>query len=521
MEEKKTINIIGSGIGGLFCGALLSKHGFKVKVFEARQHIGGYAGKWKRKDYTFEASLHEMNGFYPDDKKLRTFRYLDLFKRVKFLKIPSLYTSLFSDGSSFSVPHNYDKFLEKLIEEFPKEKNGIISVMNNIKKTQEHSLAFLREKNRFKAFFDTPTKYPYLMKNLFSSAYSVIFKKIKNPKARMIIAQIYNYFSDSLKKLNFIYFTVMYSYMNGSYWISGTSASLSYELAKIITENGGEVYTSKKIVKVLFDKKKKAIGVKCENGEEFYSNLTICNSPLKYTIENIIGKDNIPIISRLKASSVKSSMSIFSIYIGMDIDVSKLGIEDYCYTINDVEDLNELETKEDLNDFSKKTLILVSYRLDDSLCDKRKTVVNISTPSNIKYWEKFETKEEYRKEKERVANIILDRVESKFKGFREHIEIMEIGTPITMRKYSNNTDGAVYGASQKLSQSNIFRFGNEIKKRNLYFSGSWVNPGGGISGVVISAIITTELILKRYKIKAEFDNFIEPRLLKEDEIVGS
>ena len=36
MNDKPSISIIGSGVGGLFAGALLAKHGFKVNLFEAR-----------------------------------------------------------------------------------------------------------------------------------------------------------------------------------------------------------------------------------------------------------------------------------------------------------------------------------------------------------------------------------------------------------------------------------------------------------------------------------------------------
>jgi len=87
---------------------------------------------------------------------------------------------------------------------------------------------------------------------------------------------------------------------------------------------------------------------------------------------------------------------------------------------------------------------------------------------------------------------------------------MEIGTPITMQKYSNNPDGAVYGACQRTSQSTIFRFPNQIKNRNLYFSSAWVSPGGGISGVMISAYKTVNLILKKYKILNKLENFKKP-----------
>ena len=32
MNDKPSISIIGSGVGGLFAGALLAKHGFKVNL---------------------------------------------------------------------------------------------------------------------------------------------------------------------------------------------------------------------------------------------------------------------------------------------------------------------------------------------------------------------------------------------------------------------------------------------------------------------------------------------------------
>ena len=116
-----------------------------------------------------------------------------------------------------------------------------------------------------------------------------------------------------------------------------------------------------------------------------------------------------------------------------------------------------------------------------------------------------------KKKKKRIANILLDRVEKRFPGFKENIEIMEIGTPITMEKYTNNPDGAVYGACQRVLQGHIFRFPNEIKNRNLYFASAWVKPGGGFSGVLLGAVKTAEIILNKYKIYNKINDFINPR----------
>ena len=41
--NKKDVIIIGTGIGGLTAGALLTKNGFKVKIFEKESLIGGRA----------------------------------------------------------------------------------------------------------------------------------------------------------------------------------------------------------------------------------------------------------------------------------------------------------------------------------------------------------------------------------------------------------------------------------------------------------------------------------------------
>ena len=74
MQKNISVNVIGSGIGGLFSGAVLAKHGFFVNVFEARPNIGGYTSSWRRGDYLFDSSLHEFNGFYPFHKKDRAYR---------------------------------------------------------------------------------------------------------------------------------------------------------------------------------------------------------------------------------------------------------------------------------------------------------------------------------------------------------------------------------------------------------------------------------------------------------------
>ena len=51
--------VIGAGIGGLTCGALLAKNGFKTLVLEQHTVPGGYCTSFQRKGFTFDAAVHD------------------------------------------------------------------------------------------------------------------------------------------------------------------------------------------------------------------------------------------------------------------------------------------------------------------------------------------------------------------------------------------------------------------------------------------------------------------------------
>ena len=53
--------IIGSGIGGLTCGALMSKHGRNVLILEQHSKPGGYVTSYARQGFLFDV-VHVIGG---------------------------------------------------------------------------------------------------------------------------------------------------------------------------------------------------------------------------------------------------------------------------------------------------------------------------------------------------------------------------------------------------------------------------------------------------------------------------
>ncbi|MCG3256583.1 MAG: NAD(P)-binding protein, partial [Candidatus Heimdallarchaeota archaeon] len=121
---KNDIIVIGAGLGGLVSGAKLAKEGKKVLLIEQHNIPGGCATVFKRKGYTLEVGLHEMDGLHEDDFKVKIFEDLNVFENVKFLEIPEFYRFT-NERVDIIIPHNVNQAIKKLVSVFPDEESGI------------------------------------------------------------------------------------------------------------------------------------------------------------------------------------------------------------------------------------------------------------------------------------------------------------------------------------------------------------------------------------------------------------
>ena len=61
-EDEYDVIIVGSGIGGLTCGALLSKRGYKTLILEQHYLVGGYCTSFSRNGFTFNVGVSDVSG---------------------------------------------------------------------------------------------------------------------------------------------------------------------------------------------------------------------------------------------------------------------------------------------------------------------------------------------------------------------------------------------------------------------------------------------------------------------------
>jgi phytoene dehydrogenase-like protein len=90
----------------------------------------------------------------------------------------------------------------------------------------------------------------------------------------------------------------------------------------------------------------------------------------------------------------------------------------------------------------------------------------------------------------------IKRLEKIIPGISDLIEYYEAATALTVRRYTLNPRGAVYGFAQTPGRKYI----ESIKNiENLHFASAWGKTGGGFSGAIMGGYLCAMNILRRKK----------------------
>jgi phytoene dehydrogenase-like protein len=126
--------IIGAGIGGLMCGALLAHRGYKVLIFEKNAFLGGCCSSFVRGGFTFDACVHWFSGCGPGSFIDKLFRKIGI--ELPFIKYVPMDCFHFADRTVI-VPEKIEEYQELLIKNYPAEEAGIKAFFQEMEHNNE------------------------------------------------------------------------------------------------------------------------------------------------------------------------------------------------------------------------------------------------------------------------------------------------------------------------------------------------------------------------------------------------
>ena len=109
----------------------------------------------------------------------------------------------------------------------------------------------------------------------------------------------------------------------------------------------------------------------------------------------------------------------------------------------------------------------------------------------------YDAVEDWPRHKREIEDFIFTNLERVIPGIGEHVVVKTSASARTSWRFTLNHRGAMLGWEMAPDQLGEARPGVQGSVKDLVFTGHWVQPGGGITPVIVSAIHAAEAVVGR------------------------
>ena len=473
---------IGAGITSLAFGAQLVQRHPAARILVIDKHCvpGGYATVFQRPKAgaAFDCSLHKLSGMGEGGNLQRIFAELGLENELT-LAYPPDYFEACLPGRTIRFGNSVDAFHQRLAAEFPHEQAGLDQFFDEVAVHGRNGyFQFQMMDGSFEADF-TQLRYAHRhLKNI--SVAQALAARFTDPWLRDILAATGIYVGGFPEDLGYLYFLhVVYATLSkGNAYVEGASQHLSNVLTRRIVDAGGAILLGTTVRKVLSDAAGQVLGVATSRGD-FLSNMVYVNAAPHYALRHLFdGEPGLDAVVR-KLDKLVPSRSTTTLYLRTDVAPAALGLD------------------------STETMVF-AHGADDCLAARARCATGDAARCEQAYWRDgvmevtnyhaldaagghtvcanvldamghWPQRRDagYKAKKARAQEALLARLYAAKPGLRGHVVFAELSSPRTYERFTNNTDGAGYGAMVGTDLSgHLFHHGFPI--RGIHFLSAWV-----------------------------------------------
>lgn len=505
--------VIGSGIGGLSCAALLARYGRSVIVCESHTIPGGAAHAWIRDGFHFESgpSLYSgMNGrgaaanplalvFQAIDEELELLQYNEW--NVLLPEVPSGYAA----GVG---PVGFDGLMKtavgpQILPQLRALQDAVVPLAKAATALPPASLrldpgvlisAFTRYFNVLLPSLPTLSKLTAPFSSVMDSV-GVSDKFLRNyidllcfllsglPADGTITAEVAFMMKEWFDPKATLEFP------------KGGSQAMVDLLVKGVVKYGnerGQVRLGTHVEEILVNNSNSATasGVRLRNGEIVYARKAVVSNASTPDMLNLLTLENNELLNAWRKEVDKTPLnpSFMHLHLGFDATgLENVGL--HHIVVNDW-DLPGGVTAPD-----NVILISIPSVIDPSLAPPRKHSLHAYFPATERWapWEGLDRRsDEYKALKIERSKALWAAVEKIIPDIRSRIEVELIGTPLTHARFLRRHRGS-YGPAWKAGEA-TFPFGTSPIK-NLYCCGDFVFPGIGLPAVAASGAVVANTLV--------------------------
>lgn len=489
-SNGRKIVIVGGGIAGLCTAVYALQCGYKVELIEMHDMAGGLAMSWRRGRYTFETCLHWLLGSSPSGELHAKWQEVCDIDKLSFVNLDEFVRIETESGDALTMFTNVDRLETELLAHAPQDGAAIRDLTHSV---------------RVLGHFHMLDPSGGLSANWLNILRDAPILPLLSKLSKMSGAQYGQRFTDPLLKsffsngdigeLSAIAMVFSLAWMNAGnagYCIGGSQALIRL-IEDRIAALGGRMRFGSRVERILVENGV-AIGVQLNGGETVLADWVVSAADGHATLFELLGGKYVDDDTRkmYEQKPLFSSYLQVSLGLGLDLRGQPPMIARILDTPFSVDPGTELDS--------------VSFRLfhfDPTFAPAGKTAVTCFLPTrNFEYWSDLRQKDPiaYNAEKRRVANAVIGILDKRIPGTREAVEVVDVATPASIIRYTNNWKGSMEGWLVRPGDS--FRpLPNTLPGlEHFLMVGQWVMPGGGLPSGLMTARPAVRSICKHDRV---------------------
>lgn len=274
----------------------------------------------------------------------------------------------------------------------------------------------------------------------------------------------------------------------------GGSRAMALRMEEKFKSLGGKSFTNRPVKKIIVEGNK-AKGIVLENNQEVYGDYIVISCDMDYTFNVLLDKSYMDKTLKMMYEN--------------DKDYKVYGMFQAAYGVDCPEDLLKGEIILDCTDIKiapwmGDRMTIKTYGYEPSFAPENKQILQVLLPLDVlayDYWMKlYENKDEYNRKKNELAEILMKKIEDNYETYREKMNILDVWTPVTYKRYCNAYKG--YNQSfvaGKNTDPKLYPSPYVENLDNVILCGQWISPPGGAPGAAITGKFAIQRILKKDK----------------------
>ncbi len=486
--SPKSIIIIGAGIGGLSAGIYGQMNGYRTQIFEMHSLPGGQCTSWQRQGYTFDACIHHLLGCSPQTRLNALWRELGAMP-TELVYPRECVAACAPDGKLFRDYYDPDLLENHLKELSPADARVIDDYVAGIR------------------FYAPTDLWGRLMVGTLADRLGALPTVLGSWRwVRSTMKQFAERFSDPFLRRAFP--LLEYSFPDMPFilhlqkhglgaigdiaWPIGGSLAFARSIERRYVELGGEVHYRHRVEKILTENDR-AVGVRLADGSEHRADIVISNADGRKTILDMLdGRYVNSRIRRYCAPPPDETNWAVHVFLGVNRDLS--GEPSALVML--------LEQPVTIAGRTIHSLEMQMYGFDPTMAPPGKGVIKVELVSSYSYWQALHAdRSRYNEEKARVAETVIQVLETRFPGIKSQVEAVDVPTLLSWERYMGGTHGFNNAPAKKQNLIlALFSAGLNMELpglQNFYFVGIWATSTGTLFANALSGKKVIQAICRR------------------------